>query len=653
MNALAAALLCCVASQDRFPAELRDVLKDAENVVPFKTCEPLIALLRAGKVKEFNTERDAFKNKYLDFGDYLKNGYGRSDAFQDLELGGADLSRILFGRTRFNGCALDRCDFSKSYLQDVVFYDPPSLSEAGNPRSLYGVPATFGVRPTTLARAVFRGVLLRQDKDRLWWGGFDFVDASKIVADGLVQEWVGSDGFQRRHDRRVRELIAGASALELSEVGRRGQPIDLKTYGVEIENPFARLGADAEKEWKEAGIDPAALKGLKALRINADANFDWTNADAKTLFVLGEGFFTMGNIYSRGPVLFTGRAHVMGDVFSDSWVGCFEEGLPRNLIHAAKILIGPGGGGQARSLMSPALRGEFGFGKGGESWLRERMRTQSMKTLAAKLHPGGRRVLSAQAMGREVTAKELLGDAPPPFPKRPELEGRPILLLDEKQMSSADSFSVLVHDDPSRIVAVPCIFRNRIQTLYSDGPVLMLDKDSTWSPPVIVSRGPVQSQKGKEAPRGSIVVDVPDPAGPFEPEQGVRKSLPAPLAGSAAASPDVQILQGNGLSLVVIVSEGRATHTILSAGPLGMSLGPGFRFTMGEKHAVTETTPEGFYVGFPDSGFRRVDAEMDATLVKRFRKLEVEKKDASLAAFLRTQPLAKTPLVRKLLDSAK
>ncbi len=653
MNVLAAVLLCGVASQDHLPAELRDLLKDPEQVVPLRACEPLIALLREGKVKEFNAARGAFKDKYLDFGDYLKNGYGRADAFQDLELGGANLSRILFGRARFNGCTLDRCDFSKSYLQDVAFYDPLSLSDVGNQRPVSGVPSPFGVRPTTLAGAVFRGVLLRKDKDRLWWGGFDFVDASKIAADGLVQEWVGSDGFQRRHDRRVRELIAGASALELSELGRRGPPIDLQAYGVEIENPFARLGADVEKEWKEAGIDPAALKGLKALRINADANFDWSNADPKTLFVLGEGFFTMGNIYSRGPVLFTGRAHVMGDVFSDSWVGCFEEGLPRNLIHAAKILVGPRGGGQARSLMSPALCGEFGFGKGGETWLRERMRTQSMKTLAAKLHPGGRRVLSARAMGREVSAKELLGDAPAPFAKRPELEGRPILLLDEKEMSSADSFSVVVHDDPSRIVAVPCIFRNRIQTLYSDGPVLILDKDSTWSPPAIVCRGPVQSLKGKEAPRGSIVVDATEPAGPFEPEQGVRKPLPAALAGSGIGSPDVQILQGNGLSLVVIVSEGRATHTILSAGPLGMNLGPGFRFTMGEKHAVTPQTPEGFYVGFPESGFKRVDAEMDENLAKKFRKLEAENKNASLAAFLRTQPLAKAPLVRKLLDSAK
>jgi hypothetical protein len=651
MHLFAAVLLCAVATQDRFPAELREILKDPEKVVPFKACEPLIELLRAGKVKEFNAGRAEHKGKYLDFGDYLKNGYGRGDALQDLDLEGVDLSRVIFGRTRFNGCALDRCDFSWSYLQDVVFYDPPSLSEAGKHRPPFGVPATFGVRPTTLSGAIFRGVLLSKSNGKLWWSGFDYVDASKIVADGLVRDWVGSDDFQRRHDRRVRGLLSGASALELSDIGRRGTPISLQVYGVEIENPFSRLGADAEKEWKDSGIDPAALKGLKALRINADANVDWVNDDPKTLFVLGEGFFTMGNIYSRGPLLFTGRAHVMGDVFSDAWVGCFHEALPRNLIHAAKILVGPQGGGQARALMSPAVCGEFGFGKGGEAWLRERMRTESLKTLAAKLHPGGRRVLPAQGMGREVSAKELLGEAAFPFAGRPELEGRPILLLDEKQMSSADSFSVVVHDDPSRIIAVPCIFRNRIQTLYSDGPVLLLDKDSTWLPPVIVSRAPVRSLRGKEPPRGSIVVDATTLAAPFEADQGVRKDLPAP--SGAVGSPDLQMVQGNGLSLVVIVSEGRATHTILSAGSLGMALGPGFKFTMGEKHAITEQTPEGFYVGFPDSGFKRVDVVMDESLVKKFRKLEAENKEASLVDFLRGQPLAKAPPVRKLLDAAK
>jgi hypothetical protein len=139
----------------------------------------------------------------------------------------------------------------------------------------------------------------------------------------------------------------------------------------------------------------------------------------------------------------------------------------------------------------------------------------------------------------------------------------------------------------------------------------------------------------------------------FAPDRGVQKPLPAPLAGAGIGSPDFHMVQGNGLSLVVVLSADRVTHTILAAGPLGMQLGPGFKFTMGEKHAVSEQTPEGTYVGFPDSGFKRIDVVLAGDLEREFRKYESEHKNASLAEFLRSRPLAKDPLIKKLLDAAK
>lgn len=640
-----AAVLFCAAAQAELPAGIREILKDPSKVVPFKECEPLVRLLREGKVKEFNEQRRAQGEKYLDFGDHLKGGFARREGYLDLDLGGIDLSRVLFGPTRWNGCALDRADFSGSYLQDVLFYDPPWLSESGQGRPGQEYPASFGARPTTLAGAKFRGCTLGGRA----WNGLDYVDASKIVADGAVQQWIAGPDFARRNDRRVRELSAGASVLELSAIGAGGRALDLKEYGVEIENPFLRMDDAAEKEWKEAGIDPAAVKGLKALRINVHSPFDWVNSDARTLFVVGEGFFSHRSLYSRGPVLLTGQAHLMGDVFSDSWVACLQQSFPRGLIHASKVLVSAQcSGGQARSLMSPVARGEFGLGKPKEDWLRRTLETSSAKTVAARLHPGSKDVVDATSMGKAADRKDLYGDGASPFADRPEIDGLPILLLDAERLKTFEGGrGVVVNDDPRRVVAVPSVFGNRAEVLYSEGPVLVLDKDRSWSSPRIVSRSLVRGQRPK-APRDVVAFDPPAAAAPFEPDRGTKKPLPETEGGGAG----VQMLSRDGVSLVVVLRGGRPTHTVLAAGPMGTQLEPGVTLTLGEK-TWTADTPEGLYVGFPESGFQKVDAAVTESLVATFRKYEAENKGATLSDFLRSQPIGKHALIRKLLKSAK
>ncbi|MBI3098376.1 MAG: pentapeptide repeat-containing protein [Planctomycetes bacterium] len=350
---------------------LKEMLNSGRVSRDKRLADQLVDLLQAGKVQEFNKLRQAHVAEWINLSD-RKEARSRGFSLENLDLKGIDLSRFIFGPVSFSGSDLREAIFRESYLVGATMQRPRSLEEPLSRDRL---------RLTRLDKADFRGAVLFEgpasveearemmdDEDLRNAGSADFsyVDISGATFD---------DPMPRINDEGC-ELLRKAANGTLDGYFRSAVGTDIASGGTEMENPLRAVADTYAEAWKKAGLDLERAKKMKCVRI--DGHFagagsqDFVGADPDLLLVLGEGFYTHGNITTAGPVLALGEAGGGTMFVSGTWIFFSDESRPPWRVFAPQVMIGPnvhaGGNG---AVASPVVHGSFGLAPSSkDDWIR-------------------------------------------------------------------------------------------------------------------------------------------------------------------------------------------------------------------------------------------------------------------------------------------
>jgi hypothetical protein len=461
---------------DRLSALLsKETILSSRDVI-----DRLVDLLQAGKVEEYNRLRRAHRDSYIDMAGFRVRER-RSLTLGNLDLKGIDLSRSLFASVTFSGCDLREADFQGSYLASATFYVPRELRNPAEP----GEVRQTRLQGANFSRAILNArVVADPDGPASLRANFSWVDLSGAVFDEPRSSIVDRGG----------DLVRKLNNATLEGYFKSIRGVGAASAGVVIENPLKKADPAAAESWKKLGLDLERAKAMKCVRIDghfagADSR-ESVNLDPDLLLVIGEGFFTHGNVYSLGPILATGQAHFMGDIYSASWVLFADESFPRGTVFASRIMLGPHSKPQqGRAVLSPVALGTFGLAPAAkEDWLRSLLKDLSIEEIYGRIGEQLVKPISPEERWDAKPLSEILGQErfDELVKQRPGLTDLKGVRLEGK-FFGAGSIDVL-NGKKELVIVIPATFSTH-GSVYSAGPIVILGEGSTpWVQQIVSKR---------------------------------------------------------------------------------------------------------------------------------------------------------------------